>query len=352
MKEEKCVPLMLTNKMGAKYPTAWTEAENLRQMNGKDVKWDERCYLPISAAIAIASRGDNTKIPNTVLDADLLAAIVPWRLHKQIFTFDEELERILLDQADEELQIPIEILNNLPYSCIYIKLHDLEYDGFFVHFESDVNDGTFELRFLICEKNPDASPLPLPLHLKAGYTLQDSINETVKKASDNATNFKSMFLNMMNGYHKELTEKSAAFLQLVLYICAENKEVEEDAEQKRIYKKPQNSQYIKDKYREVQKFTCGKEIGNIVRKVFSQKKSKLKSQNTENILETASENNRTYKKGTMKSPHSRRGHWHHFWTGKRDSSERKLILKWLPPTFINMESVTDEQVVTTNMISK
>lgn len=348
MKEEKCIPLILTNKMGEKYPMAWTEAEDLRKINGKNVKWDKRCYLPIAAAIAIASSGDDTKILNDVLDADLLAAIVPWRLHKQIFTFDEELERILLDQADEELRIPIEILNNLPYTCIYIKLHDLEYDGFFVHFESDVNDGTFELRFLLCKKDVDMPPFPLPLHLKSGYTLQDSVNEVVKKAADNAANLKSMSLNGMNNYHKELIKKSAALLQLVLYICAENKEVEEDVEQKRIYKKPQNSQYIKDKYREVQKFNCGKEIGNLVRKVFSEKKTKLEPQNTEDIPK----NVRVYKKGTMKSPHSRRGHWHHFWTGKRDSSERKLILKWLPPTFVNLEFSINEQIVTTNKISK
>ena len=47
------------------------------------------------------------------------------------------------------------------------------------------------------------------------------------------------------------------------------------------------------------------------------------------------------KGGTPKSPHSRRGHWHHFWTGAKNSDDRKLILKWIAPTFINKNLSTD-----------
>lgn len=50
--------------------------------------------------------------------------------------------------------------------------------------------------------------------------------------------------------------------------------------------------------------------------------------------------------GSAKSPHSRKGHWHHFWTGKRGTEERKLILKWVAPMFIN--GGTDE--VSVNLI--
>lgn len=49
---------------------------------------------------------------------------------------------------------------------------------------------------------------------------------------------------------------------------------------------------------------------------------------------------------SAKSPHSRKDHWHHFWTGKRGTEERKLILKWVAPMFIN--DGTDE--VSVNLI--
>ena len=41
-----------------------------------------------------------------------------------------------------------------------------------------------------------------------------------------------------------------------------------------------------------------------------------------------------------KAPHVRRAHWHHYWTGARDSAERALVLKWIPPVFVG-GSVSD-----------
>lgn len=35
------------------------------------------------------------------------------------------------------------------------------------------------------------------------------------------------------------------------------------------------------------------------------------------------------KKGSAKCPHERRSHWHRFWIGKKNSDERRLILKWI-----------------------
>lgn len=35
-------------------------------------------------------------------------------------------------------------------------------------------------------------------------------------------------------------------------------------------------------------------------------------------------------------PHLRKAHWHRFWTGPRDG-DRKLIVKWLPPTPVNAD---------------
>lgn len=40
--------------------------------------------------------------------------------------------------------------------------------------------------------------------------------------------------------------------------------------------------------------------------------------------------------GTVR-PHMRRAHWHHFWTGPRDG-ERKLVLKWVPPTMVALKN--------------
>lgn len=46
-------------------------------------------------------------------------------------------------------------------------------------------------------------------------------------------------------------------------------------------------------------------------------------------------------KGRAKKSHIRRGHWHHYWTGKRGSDERKLIVKFLMPVIINGDEAAD-----------
>jgi hypothetical protein len=40
-------------------------------------------------------------------------------------------------------------------------------------------------------------------------------------------------------------------------------------------------------------------------------------------------------------PHVRTAHWHHFWTGPRDSAERRLVLRWLHPILVKAEKPED-----------
>ncbi len=45
--------------------------------------------------------------------------------------------------------------------------------------------------------------------------------------------------------------------------------------------------------------------------------------------------------GKSKKSHIRRGHWHHYWVGKRDSSDRRLITKFLMPIVVNGDEASD-----------
>lgn len=40
-------------------------------------------------------------------------------------------------------------------------------------------------------------------------------------------------------------------------------------------------------------------------------------------------------------PHVRRGLWHTYWTGPKDGSEERLILKWIHFTYVNVEKVVE-----------
>ena len=83
---------------------------------------------------------------------------------------------------------------------------------------------------------------------------------------------------------------------------------------------------IKDKASEVKEFTVGVRIGGAIRK-----------------YKTAPQNKPTGT-GSAKRPHSRRGHWHHYWTGPM-SGERKLVFQWTAPTFIHPDAPKDDNVI-------
>lgn len=335
----ECKPLQLTNMIADKYPDCWNTLERIRDF--EDNKYDRNiCYVPLGGCMSITLEA-NHNVWKGMMDAQLMVATASWRQHKQIFQFSSEIEEMLIQQTmDEDMIIPISILKNLPYQCLYIKLHHEEYDGFFVHF--DINENKLELRLLIITK--ENTWIPIIVELKENYTLKDSIDlmlndiKTDKKL-DESSETKSMKKQIPE--RKEYIEMVKPLLQLILYLCAENKEVEENLKQKTITRKPQNKQFIKDKYREVQIWDCGNKTGEIIR---NYNKSVV---NNKYINSNNHDNN-----STPKRPHSRRGHWHHYWIGKMNSDERKLVLRWVAPTFIHGSTVGEEVVQINNIAKK
>ena len=114
-------------------------------------------------------------------------------------------------------------------------------------------------------------------------------------------------------------------LQFILYLASENADVQDVPQAtSKARKKPGQ---ILDKASEVKEKAVGVRIGNTIRKAKS-----------------ASHPSSQGGTGTKVCPHSRRGHWHHYWTGPRDG-DRKLILKWIAPTFIHVGEFKNDTVV-------
>ena len=67
-----------------------------RKMNGKEVNWDARCYVPIGVGIAIASGGNDNIHLGIISEANIIVATATWRLYKQIFSFDKDMELSLI----------------------------------------------------------------------------------------------------------------------------------------------------------------------------------------------------------------------------------------------------------------
>lgn len=322
MKKE-CYPLDLTNKIADKYENCWKIVEDFRTDSSLP-KWDERCYLPIAAGIAIASNGSMSPFVRNMIGIDgaIITAVAAWRLHKQIYAFDPTMEKTLIDQADDDLKIPMDILNKIPDYCIYIETTMIEdFQGFFVHFESDVNTSELELRFLLAKEKEGL--MPLPLHLIPGGTIRDCMNATFQSIFEQSEDWVLDYdWDEPQRYALELCCK---LMQLVLYICSKNKEMEEDPIQKNITRQPKSIHFIKDKYREVQRWILGEKSGDMMRKLYTsnehEEDQKLKT--------------KKIKAGTPKRPHFRKAHWHHYWVGSEAKGDRMLELKWIVPMFIH-----------------
>lgn len=329
-----CLPLEITNKIASKYPGCWDDLDMI--VDGVPI--DEHCMYPIATGISVVTRGVSVSEAKSELrnnmeliaDATTMVTVASWRKHKQIYKFEEEMQNLLLEQGDSDLVLPIEVLYEIPYNCIYVQLNNIEsmqndtIDGFFVSFEYDMNTSEMELRLLVAYSNGITSPIPI--HLIKGATIAEGFKKTLQIADMNSDFADKYNINTedIHRWDKAALDTASRLIQLVLYICSQNKEIEEDPVQKKITRKPSQNN-IKDKFREVQMWDCGKETSEKIRKI------NLNRSNVQYVYDGHTSTGH----GSPKSPHSRRGHWHHFWTGKKNSDERKLVLKWLAPTFIN-----------------
>ena len=116
-----------------------------------------------------------------------------------------------------------------------------------------------------------------------------------------------------------------------MYLCAQNADIQEDPEQKKIYKPGQK---VADKPREVRKWDVGENLGEKIRIIKTRKSQSLDDDSTK-FLEAENENPEKIQKSSRKyknRPHMRRAHWHHYWVGE---GRKNLVLKWINSMFIN-----------------
>ena len=339
MKQDTYLPLKILKQLTTQYPKAWEQMANFHHDNGLNglPSWPDWCYTPMSSAIAVATRGIDmdayNNLPtdtllNFITIAQVIFALAPWRLSKEVYVVDKDLKNLLFQQAGE-LDIPDEILLQLPYPCFYVEIPDTYFrnekiHGFFVTLEYDINNGDRELKPVFLTESGAAFSYSIHIGCK---TIAESV-ELLNEQSFECTRGDKRLEELAQKGDEEVPE-TIDFLkkifQVILYILAQNADITPDPEQATITKRGKT---IKDKYSEIRKWDVGFRIGNELRK--------------QKFVQS------DYQGGTHNSPrpHIRRGHWHHFWTGpKKDESQRKLILKWLSPMAIAVGDNEDSPVV-------
>lgn len=324
-------PLEAVKKMTAEHPKLWDLIDRLVKMSEvENVVWDRQiCYCPISAAISALSY--DTDMQTSLSQASFASALASWRRGKFIYRFDSSLAAEILNMADD-IVIPTEILYQMPAQCIYVELipsddKTVKADtvmGFFAHIESDVNNGEKELRIHYINRDGNQVAQYI-VHLIRNGTINDGIDESIKTMRKNLVN---SITDHLVDYINNTRDLIIQAVQLVLYICAENADIEEDEAQSKIYRK---SDRILDKYREIKKYDVGAKIGVILRQ------NKRYPNYSHNAGSGA---------GNHKRSHLRRAHWHHFWTGS--ANDKKLVLRWVNSIIVNQNDETSPTIIKVN----
>lgn len=350
----QCWPLEKCKELKQQRADVFDIVDQIRERSGK--QWDPACWMPTKLIERKFEkpfpREGIKEIERWMARVLLTASIEPlaiWRQWKQIYRFDEDFEQYLLKDISD-LEDPVEVLKAMPYPCIYVETkHVSNMKGFFAMLDWDIDNDNLMLTFY-GRQDPDVYPkehfkfdFPVKIRsivLEPGKTISQSIvPKEWQEMTDFAINEKEIL--MIDEMKKEWAECKGdeqdlnmvmEMLQLVLYICAANAEVEENPKQKAIHRAPKPNTKVKDKLSEVQAWDAGQKTGERIR-----------------ILRAKPANytGRTHA-GTSspKSPHFRRGHWHHYWVGKKDSEERKVKLNWVSPMFINGEDAEEQVTVT------
>lgn len=251
-------PLQLLNNYTEKSDISWQELDLVRMLYRRQHKLPDWLYLTnIEAFYAFGCKGiitqeetDQNFKSHIMFISYMLSVLASWRISKQVYHFEPEMEELLYSQASEELLLPVEVLKNMPYSCIYFEspnLYENQFHGFFACF--DIIEDMELLKFVILHNDGEVVDIH-SIELKSGQTLKECMTTLLK------IQYSSQDVDKELDYGLIVVEK---MLQLVLYVCAENADIQ-NADPGRNTAKPKAIRNIKDKYRESSRWNVGKTL--------------------------------------------------------------------------------------------
>lgn len=298
------------------YPDTSKLVDTFRAGRGKDLPhWPDWCFLPMAAWYAMVCEGNRVSVltPDLAGDVSKLAAIGTWRYSQGIYRVDQDLMNALTDSPVSG-SLPSEVLHRLPEWCIYVETPGLKWFGdtlygFWAHLEWDANTGRTELRLLLdCENDL----IGMPLHMGA-WTITEAVDRAMSEASKQA-----QALGITAPPNTTMVQDGAAqinpLVSILLYLCSEEPEIDDTREPGTTPTRPRPKKTKKgwrlfpaDRPRV---WSIGATIGSQLRQAFAGEAT-----------------------GRTVRTHLRRGHWHGFWTGKREG-ERKFIYRWISPLVV------------------
>lgn len=363
-------------------------------------KWSEWCYLPVNAAAGIL--GSLMENEMSLYDVEreynhkirLLTALTAWRVTKGVYVFDPDVVRALAEsEVDDDM--PDDLFLQMPDWCQYVSTPGLKlYDGLCIHgFFAYLDDRAWgnsrhyppELNFevLIDPKlsEDDALLTAAIADIELQYATNDELDRGIITEDQlydrlivlaREKEFLQLHMNVPLGrgtFRKAFLEQSrdmvdyapsmahlmghanqaavkdaldrsalaqARLASLLLYLVSEKADISHEGEQAEM----RNRVVLNDRRGirnfqapQIRAWEVGYRIGAQIRAFDEKAKDSGEGTGT----------------GTSMRPHVRKAHWHSFWTGPRDTNDRKKRVKWLPPIPVNV-SGSDDLVPTAHKV--
>lgn len=324
--KDKDTPLALVRLWAKLDKDCYRQLDNCRAAKDRgEMIWPDYCLLPINAAATYLQSVQKMSDLQVASGCAELTACWIWRQNKIVYAFDPDMAAALASQAEDVTDtdvLPADLLMHLPYPCIYIKAPGLleHMDGFWTWVDFDVNREGPELRIQWVFDTMDAS-VPQVIHIIPGATIRDCVLGTMQTTQEHTREQVDMS-NLLDGARIILMA-----IQLLLYLLADNADIDDEPKpQISVVNSRKPKQKIQDKAGEITAKTVGVRIGAAFRR-------SRRGKSTGGSTGT----------GTAKSPHLRRGHWHHYWRGPKDA--RELTLKWTAPTMIHADAGELDNVI-------
>lgn len=268
-----------------------------------------------------------------------------WEKYKQAYIFDKDFVDELMQSTS--VDIPIEVLQRLPYRCYYLDLQNIPkwepFIGAFVYVNTThmaqnmPNIAILRITEPTKEEHEEmifSAYFDTENMIKNGMlTYKDKTNPHVPnnlmirfdetQTIDNkrtALNIKNHQVTMSSFEEKDIHGFIQFIFQSMLYLASNEPDIQPSPKQKYLYTgKPQQ----KSQDNNLALHEVGVRYGKTIRLHKSQ--NQTSNQNIQVINLT----NNTKRSITS---HVRKAHWHTYWTGKG----RKIpIVKWIPPTFVS-----------------
>ncbi|EAX6602248.1 hypothetical protein BH012_13070 [Salmonella enterica] len=313
------------------YPYLTKNIEKMRTLRGgKYPNWPRWCFLPYVYWKSILL-GNHSLKQTCIADKqreilDRFLTLGTWRYSQGIYTFHPDFLTALTETSIDGI-LPSEVFHRLPEWCVYVKTPGLTWlskplHGFWVQNEYNIFNKLSNLHILL---DSDYERQTSWRFRTDNSTVVDIINTEINNLIDAGDSIYSDVLKVKeirDYYVMNKSELLKKLLAIVLYLCSDEPEID-DARMPGVYPKYPDRVKTKKGFRlfpatSPRYWRVGESIGQV-----------LSQTNSEHVqIATGST-------GRHVRAHLRRGHWHGFWSGKKDEPEqRKFSYHWLPPQLV------------------